>query len=196
MGESRTFLLLGLGLAAIAAVFGIITPAMTMTAQQVTPVGEISLYHESRGIWDTVRGLLGRDGSLIVGIPLLVFSIVLPLAKTALLATALASRGKVQPRVMDVISRLGRWSMADVFVVALLLSFFAANHNRLISASLLPGMAFFAYYAVLSILLGGRIEKRLGRRSRSRGLGDRTGVPPHLTNVAARVYTSPAALNR
>jgi paraquat-inducible protein A len=157
-GKSRLLLFVGMILTICAGVLGIITPSLVVEAQQHTPIGSISLFYEARGIGATVLQLLGPGGSLIVGIPLLAFSIVMPFLKTVLLSVALVSSNSLRPRVMNFVKRVGRWSMADVFVVALLLSFFASNHNQFIDASLLPGIAFFAYYAVASLVLAARIE--------------------------------------
>jgi paraquat-inducible protein A len=159
--RGRIALLLGLVVALGAAGLGMVTPALAMTAQQSTPVGDLAFFHESRGIWATIRQLLGRDGSLVVGVPLLLFSVVMPLAKSLLLAAVLLSGAAARRGIMEAIRRCGRWSMADVFVVAVLLAFFASSHNRFIEADVLPGIGFFAYYAVLSLPLAARIERKV-----------------------------------
>ena len=163
LGERRITLAVSLGVTLAAAVFGIVAPALAVTAQHGTPIGDIGLYHESRGILATIVHLLGPDGTFIVGIPLLLFSIVMPLAKTIALAVVVAAPRRVAPTVLGVVHRIGRWSMADVFVVALLLSFFATSHNRHLEATLLPGMAFFACYAIGSLVVAARIEAALAR---------------------------------
>lgn len=157
--RGRFALLLGVIVALAAAGLGVAAPALSMTAQQGTPLGDLAFFHESRGIWATISQLLGRDGSLVVGVPLLLFSIVMPLVKSLLLAAALVSGAAARSGIMEAIRRCGRWSMADVFVVAVLLAFFASSHNRFIDADVLPGIGFFAFYAILSIPLAARIER-------------------------------------
>lgn len=157
--RGRFALLLGVIVALAAAGLGVAAPALSMTAQQGTPLGDLAFFHESRGIWATISQLLGRDGSLVVGVPLLMFSIVMPLVKSLLLAAALVSGTAARSGIMEAIRRCGRWSMADVFVVAVLLAFFASSHNRFIEADVLPGIGFFAFYAILSIPLAARIER-------------------------------------
>lgn len=159
--RGRIALLLGLAVALGAAGLGMAAPALAMTAQQGTPLGDLAFFHESRGIWATISQLLGRDGSLVVGVPLLLFSVVMPLAKSLLLAAALLSRTAARRGILEAIRRCGRWSMADVFVVAVLLAFFASSHNRFIEADVLPGIGFFAFYAVLSLPLAAWIERQV-----------------------------------
>jgi hypothetical protein len=161
--RGRIALLLGLVVALVAAGLGMVAPALAMTAQQGTPLGDLAFFHESRGIWATISQLLGRDGSLVVGVPLLLFSVVMPLAKSLLLAAALLSGAAARRGILEAIRRCGRWSMADVFVVAVLLAFFASSHNRFIEADVLPGIGFFAYYAVLSLPLAARIERKVDK---------------------------------
>lgn len=160
---TRLTLLLGTTSVICSAVCGIVVPALEITAQHKSPVGEIVLFHESRGILATVVQLLGPDGSLVVGLPLLVFSVVLPLAKTFLLLATLVGGARPMARIRTVIEKVGRWSMADVFVVALLLSFFAANHNPHVDASVLPGIGFFAYYAFASLVLAAGVDHVVNR---------------------------------
>jgi paraquat-inducible protein A len=165
LGERRVTLAVALATTMVSAVCGITAPALAISAQHGTPIGEIGLYHESRSILATVAQLLGPDGSLIVGLPLLMFSIVMPLAKTIGLGLVLMAPRRAGPPVLSLAHRIGRWSMADVFVVALLLSFFATSHHRHLEATLLPGMAFFAHYAIGSLIVAARIESAFAPQS-------------------------------
>jgi paraquat-inducible protein A len=142
-----------LGISLIALTVGITAPAMTMVAQKnIKFVGDLVLYYESRGIIDTIIALLGPKGSWLIGFPLLLFSVVLPLVKTGALIVAMLRPTKDLEKILAFVHKVGKWSMADVFVVSLLLSFFAAGHDGFIEAKLMVGIYFFAYYAILSIL--------------------------------------------
>jgi len=52
------------------------------------------------------------------------------------------------------IKAIGRWSMTDVFVVAILLAFLTADTAQLTDATLGAGLYFFAGYGLLSIAAG------------------------------------------
>jgi len=52
------------------------------------------------------------------------------------------------------VKAIGRWSMTDVFVVAVLLAFLTADTAQLTDATLGPGLYFFAGYGLLSIAAG------------------------------------------
>jgi len=57
-------------------------------------------------------------------------------------------------RVLSVIDHIGKWSMTDVFVVAVLLAFLASGPGGLTRASLGVGLYFFAGYAIASQVAG------------------------------------------
>ncbi len=55
-------------------------------------------------------------------------------------------------RVAGFVKAVGKWSMADVFVVALLLTFLSLSGDGLTDARLGTGFYFFAGYVLLSLL--------------------------------------------
>ncbi len=57
---------------------------------------------------------------------------------------------------LHIIRFIGKWSMTDVFVVAILLAFFSTESKSFTDASVGPGLYFFAGYGLLS-LLGGQV---------------------------------------
>jgi len=61
----------------------------------------------------------------------------------------------LEPRQRSVMYRftefIGKWSMTDVFVVAVLLAFLATSGNGLTDARLGPGLYFFAAYGLLTL---------------------------------------------
>ena len=64
---------------------------------------------------------------------------------------------RVSIRTVDLI---GKWSMTDVFVVAVLLAFLALGDQGLTRAEVGPGLYFFAAYGVLSLVAGQMIVAR------------------------------------
>jgi paraquat-inducible protein A len=94
---------------------GIFAPMMTLT-KFVWISNQFSLFSA------TVQLL--RDGQYLLFVVLFLFSIVLPLAKLVLLYRFWhddsATRAQIE-RFMNWLSHYGKWSMLDVFVVAILL---------------------------------------------------------------------------
>jgi paraquat-inducible protein A len=95
-------------------------------------------------------GTLLREGEIAVGLVLLIFSIIFPIGKLGLLwAIAQAKqRNEFKPELTNLIDRLGKFSMLDVFVLALLV----------IALKKLPGgskieLGFGAYMFAASVLL-------------------------------------------
>lgn len=84
---------------------------------------------ESRSIIGTVTDLYTRDRVLVATL-ILLFSIVVPVFKGLALIGAILSRSvHLQTRLFRFVHAIGKWSMADVFVVAILLVFLSTEQN-------------------------------------------------------------------
>ncbi len=100
---------------------GLFAPLMTVTPQ-AGPLGELARWLGLMGepkTYSVVTGVLRLlgGGNVAIGLVLLLFSVLFPMAKLVLLRTALADAAK--GRTHDLAARFGRYSMADVFVLAL-----------------------------------------------------------------------------
>lgn len=143
---------------------------------------EQSVFYQSKSILQVTQTLLeGRGIDLkIVGIMILLFSIVFPLIKLVLSSVFLYSKRLQESKfAKGMIFHLGKWSMADVFVVALFMAYIGfyglveaqlgqIEQNRggfgietVNYSSLAPGALFFATYCVLSIIVGVIINRRV-----------------------------------
>ncbi len=133
------------------------------------------LYYQSKSIMDVTWTLLeGRGIDLkIVGLLVLLFSIVIPLIKLVLSSLFMYTQRIQHSLVVQwIIFYLGKWSMADVFVVAMFMSYIGfhgvitsqlneitANQTgyaveTLNYSKLSPGALFFTTYCILSIITG------------------------------------------
>ncbi len=119
--------------------------------------GEIEVYRQERSIVSTVTELAKR-GHLLVAFLVALFSVVVPLAKGAL--TFYGHSGpwsQARQRAAGLASVISKWSMADVFVIALFVTFLAANATSnagevvTFDADFGRGFYFFGLYCVLSI---------------------------------------------
>ena len=150
------------GVAAIFLVVGLTAPMLTIIAQsEVAILGQVVLHFEAKSILATVATLAAND-HLFVAIVLALFSVVAPALKLALsLAALLAPRGRIHDLCVRIVAAIGKWSMTDVFVVAILLAFLALGDGGFTDAHLGPGLYFFAGYGLLSLIGGVFLARRV-----------------------------------
>ena len=130
---------------------GLFTPVFSLVVSQNVPVlKQVVLKQDSKGVLDTIATLF-KAGQAFVALLLLIFSVVTPLLKTILTFVVLNGRDH-SGRLGKFVKTVGKWSMADVFVVALLLAVFSLGSDGLTDARLGIGLYFFAGYVLLSLL--------------------------------------------
>ena len=154
-------ILLGVGLAA---------PCMTIVPKlgEHTALGSwLGLLDEPRtySILSGIRGLLD-GGGFWIGLLLLVFSVLFPLAKLIALRMALSDleAGRPVNRLHHVLANVGKYSMADVFVVALLVvasKSFPGGTEVVIRW----GVYAFAAAALLTMFASARVHSSIRRAS-------------------------------
>lgn len=90
-------------------------------------VAELEVYEQTRSIVGAVRRLY-EVGSPIPATLILLFSVIVPFGKAALVAGAMymTSAGS-RHRTLRFVEAIAKWSMADVFVVAILIAYLAAQ---------------------------------------------------------------------
>ncbi|MFA3791754.1 paraquat-inducible protein A [Aliiglaciecola sp. SL4] len=72
---------------------------------------------------------LWHDQRILVASLILLFSVGIPLLKTTMVCIAYFLPGHKLERIfLSVVSNIGKWSMADVFVVAIFLAILSTNH--------------------------------------------------------------------
>ena len=135
-----------------------------ITASLQASAEEIEVYTQTRSIVGAVRRLY-EVGSPIPATLILLFSVVVPLGKAALAAWAVfAASPARRRRTLRFVETIAKWSMADVFVVALFIAYLAAQASTTpttggdaapaliaFTASLGPGFYWFAAYCVFSL---------------------------------------------
>jgi Paraquat-inducible protein A len=88
---------------------------------------EVEVYEQTRSILGSVQRLY-EVGSPVPATLILLFSVIVPFAKAALVAWALfISDAAVRRRTLRFVETIAKWSMADVFVVALFIAYLAAK---------------------------------------------------------------------
>lgn len=122
--------------------------------------GEVEVLQQTRSIWSTVTELYNTGNGLVAGLVML-FSVVVPTLKLSLmLIQQWVSSIALQQRLYRWVNALAKWSMADVFVVALIITFLAGNASGGMGemlktqAQFESGFYYFTAYCILSILSG------------------------------------------
>lgn len=155
-----------LAAAVIALAVGLSAPILSVEASKALPLlGETVLQFESKGVLATIESL-AHAGNLWLAVLLFCFSVLIPLLKTLLVGlTFFARTHHWSLHGLRLSRHVGKWSMADVFVVAVLVAFLAANRGGVTRAEVQAGLYFFAAYVVLSLVATQIISYRLeGRR--------------------------------
>jgi uncharacterized paraquat-inducible protein A len=145
---------------------------MTMNANVSGAALTTELVSKNLSLLQTIQELY-QDERLFVALLILSFSIVIPLAKFTMLNVAYLKKHTVlEARIYNTIGVIGKWSMADVFVVAVFLAVLSTNHaetatqqqlallgfklNLTISSETLSGLGqgfyYFSAYCLLSLL--------------------------------------------
>lgn len=115
-------------------------------------VGQIDLYEATQSIIQTIDNLFLNENYLVAWL-ILLFSVVVPVLKTVmLLLVLLVKQQQWRKPMFNFVSVIGKWSMADVFVVSIFMAYLASKSNQAISATLHEGFYYFSAYCVLSIL--------------------------------------------
>lgn len=148
--------------ALIALAGGLSMPIMMMSIHKnVQYLGEVVLTMESKGVLGTIAKLF-ESHDYVVGGALLLFSILLPLLKTlSMLFLALFIKNKSARTVVQFFKMLGKWSMADVFVVATFLVYLSGSNGEMSRAEVQVGLYFFLAYVILSMLASLCADKML-----------------------------------
>ena len=148
--------------ALIALAGGLFMPIMMMSIHKdVQYLGEVVLTMESKGVFGSIAKLF-QSHDYVVGGALLLFSIILPLLKTlSMLFLALFIKNQSARTVVRFFKMLGKWSMADVFIVATFLVFLSGSNGESSRTEVQVGLYFFLAYVMLSMLASLSADKML-----------------------------------
>lgn len=138
-----------------------LTPQISKALEQ--GVDDVEVYEQTRSILGSVQRLY-EVGSPVAATLILLFSVVVPFGKAGLVAAALNTSSAVtRRRLLTFVELIGKWSMADVFVVALFIAYLAAQASQSapgdaqatglvsFSAHFGPGFYWFAAYCVFAL---------------------------------------------
>tara|TARA_R110000850_G_scaffold25516_8_gene73574 strand:+ start:267 stop:905 length:639 start_codon:yes stop_codon:yes gene_type:complete len=119
--------------------------------------GEVEVFRNSRSIIDTIAALY-QSHHFVVAMLIGLFSIVIPAVKLiTMLILLLPVTPLIKQRLSKMISVIGKWSMADVFVVAIIVTYMAGNASAGMGDMLKTqsqfeiGFYYFLGYCIFSI---------------------------------------------
>ena len=155
---------------------GIILPMFSLTMEMTANISGSNLssdfINKELSLLTTIQELW-QDDRILVATLIMIFSICIPLIKTCLVSWAYYKKNtEIEGEIINFVAKIGKWSMADVFVVAIFLAVFSTNHaetvnskqisvfnfklNLLISSETLSvvGVGFYCFtaYCLLSLL--------------------------------------------
>ncbi|MGQ0733628.1 MAG: paraquat-inducible protein A [Acidobacteriota bacterium] len=138
-----------------------LTPQIIKSLQE--GVDNVEVYTQTRSIVSAVRNLYDV-GSPVPATLILLFSVIVPFAKGATVAWAVFVRDAAKRRRMVAfVVAIAKWSMADVFVVAVFIAYLAAQATQqppgdptaapllAFTAEFGPGFYWFASYCLFSL---------------------------------------------
>ncbi len=129
---------------------GVTEPIMTIKAT-INMFGlKSTIFAETRSILETVYSLQDA-GYASVGFMVITFSVIIPVSKGLLIVWAWLSPARWRWQLIAMVSK---WSMADVFVVAILVAFFTAQATAELQSNLHSGFYWFTGYCLVSIFSG------------------------------------------
>ena len=122
----------------IAVSFGLLVPGLTqpvfnlgVNVQVLSSLAEIntSVVKQSKSILGTISNLYDNDRALVATL-ILLFSVIVPFLKGLMLIGGILHKSEaVQRKLYEIVNAIGKWSMADVFVVAVFLVFLSTSDN-------------------------------------------------------------------
>ncbi|HET8707395.1 MAG TPA: paraquat-inducible protein A [Pseudomonadales bacterium] len=130
---------------------GLTRPVMTLIVKVEFLGLSSEIVHEQRSIVGSIKHLY-ETGNAPVAALILLFGVLIPIAKAILLLTAiLIDRFQRKYEIYQIINFISKWAMADVFVVAILVAFLTAQATVSVTAQLEDGFYFFVGYVLTSV---------------------------------------------
>ena len=148
---------------------GALARALLVVATAFLPLGLLLPVLETTRLWvfktsyslvDAVRALI-TEGEFLLGLLIAIFSLLTPALKIiAVTALHMRPAGSGSGPLAHAVDHLGKWSLTDVLVVALLIVLTSGTGLDLAAE---PGLWFFAASAVLLMIASGLVVRDLKR---------------------------------
>jgi hypothetical protein len=117
--------------------------------------GKMYAFHQNKSIMDVI-GILFQHNNYVVAIAILLFSVVVPAMKLSLtVLVVINNKVRHNKAIVWLVNNIGKWSMADVMVVSILLAMLALNSMSTgieLETTALLGLYFFLSYVIVAII--------------------------------------------
>lgn len=114
-------------------------------------IGKITVHDQTQSILQTVETLYNTNNKLVAGL-ILFFSVIIPVLKGLIVVVVVFIENlKFKKKLFTFVFAIGKWSMADVFVVGIFIAFLSTESDNAIDAVLLPGFNYFVAYCIISL---------------------------------------------
>ena len=124
--------------------------------------GRVYFFYQNHSVIELIE-LLFTGGNFFVAILIVFFSVVFPLVKLISSVIILMSpSSKYNKGAVNVVNKIGKWSMADVFVAAIFLAFFSFSNSNFgieTGSTTLIGLYFFVAFVGLSLFSGYHLKR-------------------------------------
>lgn len=150
---TRNWIAVGLTLISLALIVpGLRSDAMTITASIPIFNKPTEIFRETQSILRAIKRLYDSQNYFVAGL-ILLFSVIVPFIKAALLGVILRTRNPVTKyRLFQFVRSVSKWAMADVFAVGIFIAFMAGNAIDNLDAHVHPGFYYFIGYCLVSNL--------------------------------------------
>lgn len=129
---------------------GLLQPALTITA--TLPVFNKEIFRQTQNVLQAVKSLYESHNYFVAGLVLL-FSVIVPFIKAALLAVMLMIKSpETKYRLYLFVRSISKWAMADVFAVGVFIAFLASKAIDNLDAVIGVGFYYFVGYCLVSNL--------------------------------------------
>ena len=121
-------------------------------APELPLLGKTTFYEQTQSILQTIDTLYNTKNKLVAFL-ILLFSVVVPVTKGLMILVVLMVKNpELKNKIYNLVYAIGKWSMADVFVVGIFIAFLSTRSNTAIDALLLPGFNYFVAYCIISLI--------------------------------------------
>ncbi len=134
---------------------------------QLNIEGSVVVFKSTRSLLGTMSELIS-NGHVLVGVLIGLFAVVIPLFKILLVSVSFFLKPSLIKRKLLVVSSLlSKWSMSDVFMMSLIVTFLAINANEhsintvQMTATLGSGFYYFSAYCLLAIAAAQLMERQV-----------------------------------
>lgn len=131
---------------------GLTEPILQISiAPELPLLGKTTFYEQTQSILQTVDTLYNTKNELVAFL-ILLFSVIVPVTKgVIILVVLLMKESSLRNKLYKFVFAIGKWSMADVFVVGIFIAFLSTQSNTAIDAVLLGGFNYFVAYCIISL---------------------------------------------